>query len=173
MNVWDNEWDETLDSSGFESRRRRVVGIAGPLGASTHLGASVWEIPPRAAQVPYHFHHAQEELLVVLRGRPTLRTPDGERQLEEGEVVFFPLGPAGAHQLVNRSAETVRCLFVSNLVDAEIAEYPDSGKVLVATRGESQRGKRLRAVFRLDDEVGYFDGESGRPPEPPRDQAPK
>jgi uncharacterized cupin superfamily protein len=163
VNVWEEVWDEyPPEPRGFESRRRRVVGPAEELGGSRRLGASVWELPPGVTQSPYHFQHAQEELLVVLRGTPTLRTPAGERTLEEGEIVFCPTGPRGAHQVINRTSETVRYLWVSNLADAEVVEYPDSGKVLASSRGPSTRGERLSAMFRFGDAVGYYDGESPR-----------
>ena len=68
----------------------------------------MYEIPPGNANCPYHYHFANEELLIVLRGRPHLRTPDGWRQLEEGEVVAFPIGERGAHQVVN-AQRTSRC----------------------------------------------------------------
>ena len=73
------------------------------------LGASVYELPPDGYSV-YHFHHGSEELLIALKGRPTLRTPDGERQLDEGESVYFPPGPEGAHGLANGTSEPVRYL---------------------------------------------------------------
>jgi uncharacterized cupin superfamily protein len=95
----------------------------------------------------------------VLRGRLTLRTPDGERVLREGDVVHFPAGPEGAHALRNETDESARVLWVSELADGEIAEYPDSGKVRVVTRGPSQGGERLAAQFRLADDVDYLDGE--------------
>ena len=56
----------------------------------------------------FHFHHGSEELLIVLRGRPTLRTLAGERQLAEGETVHFPTGPDGAHEIRNDTDEPVR-----------------------------------------------------------------
>jgi uncharacterized cupin superfamily protein len=71
------------------------------------LGASVYELGPGNFAV-YHYHHGAEELLVVLRGRPTLRTPDGERVLAEGEAVHFPTGPDGAHAVRNDTDEPVR-----------------------------------------------------------------
>lgn len=161
MNVNDDDgWEVFADDGGFRSRRRRLIGIPEHLGGSDGLGASVWEIPPGATQLAYHFHHAQEEFVVVLRGHPILRAPSGERGLEPGEVVFFPRGPKGAHQLFNRGGEPVRVLFVSELADAEVAEYPDSGKVRVVTRGESQRGDRLLVNFRLDDGVDHFEDET-------------
>jgi len=154
VNVWDAELLPFEDREPFRSLRVRLVDPA-----TARLGASVWEIAPRSTQLPYHFHHAQEELLVVLRGRPILRTPEGERELREGDVVHFPTGPDGAHTLRNDTDEPVRVLWVSELADAEVAEYPDSGKVRVMTRGDSQRGDRLATQFRLGDEVRYLDGE--------------
>ena len=125
MNVWqDGEWEAFVDRGELYSRRRRLVGTEEYLGGADHLRASVWEITPGATQVPYHFHHDQEELLIVLKGRPTLRWTEGERELDEGEVVFFATGPHGAHQLVNRTDEVVRALFVSELELASSALAP-------------------------------------------------
>jgi uncharacterized cupin superfamily protein len=155
VNVWEADLATFADREPFRSRRARLVDPA-----EARLGASVWEIAPRSTQCPYHFHHLQEELLVVLRGAPTLRTPDGERELREGDVVHFPTGPSGAHALRNETHEPVRVLWVSELADAEIAEYPDSRKVRVATRRASQDVDRLVANFRLDEAVDYLEGEA-------------
>ena len=102
----------------------------------------MYEIPPGKANCPYHYHFANEEILVVLRGRPHLRTPDGWRQLEEGEVVAFPIGERGAHQVVNRTEEPVRVVIISEMRSPEIPVYPDSGKVGVREHasGSGPRG---------------------------------
>ena len=99
MNIWDDAWDDDEDWSGGGSKSRRLVP-RGPF-----LGATVYELDP-GNWVIYHAHHGSDELLFVLRGRPTLRTPEGERQLDEGEVVSFPPGPQGAHGLRNDTDET-------------------------------------------------------------------
>jgi uncharacterized cupin superfamily protein len=124
------------------------------------LSAAVWELDPGATQSPYHFHHGGEELLIVLRGTPTLRGPDGERQLAEGEVVHFPRGPEGAHQLSNGTQEPVRYVIAAALPTPEIVEYPDSGKIASMARTETTAGGPLFTVNRLADAVDYFDGES-------------
>ena len=90
---------------------------------------SLWELPPSEAAYPYHYHLAEEELLVVLDGRPSMRTPDGWRDLLEGEVVPFLRGEQGAHQLLNRTEETVRFLAFSTNGEPDIVLYPDSGKL--------------------------------------------
>jgi uncharacterized cupin superfamily protein len=152
-NVFEPEFDEPRDHPGFRALRARVGQRAG----AERLGASVWEVPAGEAAYPYHLHLGEEELVVVLAGRPSLRSPNGWRELEEGEVVAFPRGEAGAHQIVNRTTETVRFLALSTNGDPDIVLYPDSGKVAVAERLPGGGG--LRKLFRLDDEVDYYDGE--------------
>jgi uncharacterized cupin superfamily protein len=100
------EFDEPREHPGFNCRRARIGRQLG----SERIGASVWELPSGEAAYPYHYHLAEEKLLVVLAGRPSLRTPDGWRELDEGEVVNFPVGERGAHQIVSRTEEPVRFL---------------------------------------------------------------
>ena len=153
MNVFDEEWDETPYPTppGWEQRTKALL----PPGHA--LGMRLYELPPRQTQVLYHFHHGNEEAVLVLRGQPTVRTPAGERVLEPGEVVFFPAGPDGAHQLFNASDEPARYLIAAHHASPEVVEYPDSGKVLAL----SKLGP-LWSMHRRADTVDYFDGEEPR-----------
>jgi uncharacterized cupin superfamily protein len=90
----------------------------------------------------------------VLEGTPTLRTPGGTRTLERGEVVAFPRGEDGAHQVTNDTADEVRFLAISTSGEPEIAFYPDEGKVGTWSRVPGEPGR----MFRLDDAVGYYEG---------------
>lgn len=157
MNVFADEWEDIYPPvEGWRSNIKRLV-------ARGHaLGMSVYEVLPGQTQAPYHFHHGSEELILVLRGRPTLRTPDGERELAPGDFVHFPAGPTGAHQVINRTDEPVRYVLGSATTTPEVVEYPDSGKLAAMARTESQRGHPLWSVHRLDDEVDYFEGEQPR-----------
>lgn len=137
--------------AGFRSRRARLGDAVGV----TRVGASLWELAPGEAAYPYHWHHAEEEIVIVLAGRPSLRTPGGWRELEQGEVAGFPLGEEGAHQVVNRTDETVRFISVSNNAAAEVCIYPDSNKV--GTYGELGD---FRELFRRDAAADYWDGEA-------------
>jgi uncharacterized cupin superfamily protein len=158
-NVFSSDLDEQSTEDGFRWRGESVAYKAG----SKRLGASTYELPPGEATFPYHYHLANEELLIVLAGRPHLRTPEGWRQLEEGEVVAFPVGERGAHQVANRGAETVRLLLVSEMRSPEIAVYPDSGKVGAREHAPGSGREGLKSNFRFGDAVEYWDGE--RPPE--------
>ena len=82
----DNIWGE-LDDLGDGVRGKRLVR-----SPESHLVAAVWELDPGSPPGPYHLHHGTDEYLLVLRGTPTLRTADGERELAEGEAVQFPRG---------------------------------------------------------------------------------
>jgi uncharacterized cupin superfamily protein len=136
MNVFRDDWDDSENWSGGGGKSKRLVG------AGVQLGATVYELGPGNLKV-YHFHHGSEELLIVLRGRPTLRTPDGERQLAEGEVVHFPSGPDGAHGVRNDTEVTARYLVAGIRVSPEVVEYPDLKQITAQARTESQTGERL------------------------------
>ncbi|HEX6664528.1 MAG TPA: cupin domain-containing protein [Gaiellaceae bacterium] len=144
-NVLGDGWDATDDWSGGGAKSKRLVE-AGPA-----LGASVYELGP-GNTTAYHFHHGSEELLVVLRGRPTLRTPEGERQLAEGEVVHFPTGPEGAHGLRNDTDTATRFVVAGIRVSPEVAEYPDVRKVTAQARTGSLTGERLWLIHDVDEE---------------------
>src|SRR5919198_4196831 len=115
-NIWSDEWEPGEDWSGGGARSK-------PLPRGQALGASVYELGP-GNWVPFHFHHASEELMVVLRGRPTLRMESGTRQLHEGEVLHFSTGREGAHGVSNETGKPVRYLMASTLESPEVAEYP-------------------------------------------------
>jgi uncharacterized cupin superfamily protein len=148
VNLNEPDFDEAREVEGFRARRARIGRQLG----SEQLGISYWELPAGQAAYPYHWHVTEEELLVVMKGAPSLRTPEGWRELEEGEVVAFPRSEEGGHQLVNRTDDMVRFLAFSTPTGPGIVMYPDSGKV-------GADGHR----FRLSDEVDYYDGET--PPE--------
>ncbi len=152
-------FDESREHPGFRCRRARLSRQAG----SERLGASLWELPAGEAAYPYHYHLAEEELVLVLDGAPSLRTPDGWRELHEGEVVAFLRGERGGHQLVNRTPETVRFLSFSTSGEPDVVIYPDSGKLGAFERLPAGGG--LRAMFRLSDTVDYHEGE--QPPDVP------
>lgn len=153
-NLESPEFDQSREHGGFGHTRARIGRQAGSL----QLGASIFELPPGKAAYPYHWHMADEELLFVLAGRPTLRSPEGTRQLEQGEVLSFRRGEEGAHQLLNRSEHPVRFLTVSTEAETDLVIYPDSDKI--GAYGRGPKGGGLLALFRRGDAVDYFEGES-------------
>lgn len=98
------------------------------------LGASVHELAPGSTGFHLHAHYGMEELFVVLSGRPTLRTPDGEEELEPGDVVSCLRGIEGMHTFTNPTEESARVLAISTTPIPEVIVYPELRKFGVATR---------------------------------------
>src|SRR3954454_11268308 len=125
FNLFGEEWDETRDREGW---RIKEVFVGHRIGSEL-LGGSMCEVEPGNKMWPYHTHFANEEWALVVHGEPTLRTPEGERALKEGDVVCFRRGEDGAHQIINRTNVPVRVLMLSSRIDPEIVYYPDTGKM--------------------------------------------
>lgn len=155
-NVLEPDFDPADDSNepGFVSKRARIGRQAG----AKRIGASVYELPPHQALCPYHWEAGNEEMVIVLSGRPSIRTPEGWRELAPGEVVPFQRGPDGAHQVANRGDEQSRVLMLSELNGPAVVVYPDSDKTGVLSRapGAPPEEGGVDAVFKLGDDVDYF-----------------
>ena len=143
------EYDEG-DPAGFRSGVARVGKAAG----GEALAVKVYELPAGESMCPYHYEY-EEEWLIVLEGTVTLRTPAGEEQLSEGEIVCFAPGPQGAHSASNPGPGTSRVLMFSSAREPAVAVYPDSDKIGVWP-GRPQDEVMLR---RADGGVDYWDGE--------------
>src|SRR5262245_40011582 len=119
FNLHGDDWDHTEDRPGWRSKAARV---GGRIDAEL-IGGGLYELEPGNRLWPYHTHHANEEWVLVVRGRPTLRTPEGERVLEEGDVVAFPRGDEGLHQIKNQTETPVRVLMLSTLIRPDLVHY--------------------------------------------------
>jgi uncharacterized cupin superfamily protein len=148
VNLYDVETEPVPDRPpGYELSRVRI----GELVGASALGLTVYDLAPGQSAFPYHYEHGREEWLFVLSGRPTLRDPDGEEQLEPGDLVVFPEGEDGAHKVTNNGDEPARIAMLSNKEEPSVAVYPDSAKI-----GFWPDGK----LFRLADEVDYWTDET-------------
>jgi uncharacterized cupin superfamily protein len=143
----------TYDSDDPEGFRAGLFRM-GPDAGAEDTGTSLYELPPGQALCPYHYEHGEEEWMLVVAGRPHLRTPDGTEQLAELDVAFFPTGPEGAHKIWNETDQAVHVLMWSNFVWPTCTAYPDSDKVgLWLAPGDSLMVRRASGVE-------YYDGET-------------
>jgi len=155
-NLFTNEWD-------FEHSGVGVATIAGRAGSEL-LGATVYELAPGARWADLHVHYANEELIAVLTGTPSLYTLDGSRKLAAGDVVACRRGREGAHRLENESEEPARVMIVSTMLMPEVVEYPEQDRVFVMTEAPYTEG--------VHDPEGYgrllrvFERAEGRPVPP-------
>ena len=129
-NIADPElrWDQD-DPDGFKAGMLRP----GPDLGAKETGMSVYELPPGQAICPYHYEYGEDKWLLVLAGHPSVRTPDSTDELEPWDVVFFPKGPDGAHQVRNDGDEPARVVMWSTIVYPSATAYPDSDKIAVWT----------------------------------------
>ena len=137
------------EHEGYVYYRRKFV----PYGGSKNTVVSVYEIPPGKAAYPYHFHHKNEETFYIISGEGVLKTPEGERKVGAGELLFFPAGPEGAHKLTN-SSETENLVYIDFDVvhDIDIAVYPDSDKIGIWGLG-------INKLYPQSGNVDYYQGE--------------
>jgi uncharacterized cupin superfamily protein len=125
--------------------------------AARKLGCTVVELAPGKRAVPYHLHHAEEEMFVVLEGTGSARVAGEMLPLKAGDVLFTPAGKDFPHQIVNTSDAPLKYLAISNRADVEICEYPDSDKFLA----DAQPGGRddFGVIQRRGGGLDYWDGE--------------
>ena len=137
------------EHDGYEYYRRKFI----PFGDAKNSLISVYEIPPKKAAYPYHFHHNNEETYYIISGEGILRTPDGERKVCAGDFLFFPTGEKGAHKLTN-SSDTDNLVYIDFDVvhDVDITVYPDSDKIGIWGMG-------INKIYSKDEDVDYYEGE--------------
>jgi uncharacterized cupin superfamily protein len=159
-NVFEPEFDLERHGPVYTYRAARLGRAAG----AERLGATLYELPPGEAPWPIHYHLNNEEMLVVLRGRPSIRAQDSERELDEGEVIARPVGEREPFQIVNRTEEPARILIVSEMRAPDVVRRPESGKLSVLGRPPGSGRGGLELAFFERDAVRFWEGEEPPPP---------
>ena len=154
MNLDEAEFDD-VEENGIYTSRRATVGAH--IGARD-LGYNLTVLPPGKVQCPFHSHHGEEEMFLILEGEGELRFGSERYPLRKHDVIACPTGgPEVAHQIVNTGSVAMRYLALSTLVEVDACEYPDSGKVsIVAHKNGTQR---LGKLFRAENTTDYYDRE--------------
>ena len=138
-----------ISTKVFEYYRRDFV----PRGEASQCMVSIYEVPPLKSAWPYHYHVKNEETFYIIRGEGLLKTPEGERPVKAGDLLFFPADSSGAHKLTNTSqTEPLIYIDFDTTNDLDAAVYPDSGKIGIW-------GKNINRVYRTEDNVDYYEGE--------------
>jgi uncharacterized cupin superfamily protein len=154
MNLDDVAFDD-IEENGIYTSSRGSIGIH--IGAK-NLGYNLTVLPPGKSQCPFHSHHGEEEMFLILEGEGELRFGEARYPIRRHDVIACPPGgPEVAHQITNTGAVPMRYLSLSTLVDVEACEYPDSQKVMIVTGKPGEPG--LRKMFRAEATVEYYDRE--------------
>ncbi len=117
---------------------------------SKHLKFDIRSLDPGKYSCPYHFHRNSEEIFVVMSGKVMLRMPDKFSELSEGDIVFFEMGPEGAHQLYNHTQQPCVYIDLRTVIGLDVCEYPDSGKINILP---------FREIYEKESKVDYYKGE--------------
>lgn len=150
--------DHWTKGSFYESRD---ISFGMMLGLKD-LGIGYSEVPPGKSGCPFHNHHVEEELFIILEGTGTYRFGEARHTVGPGDVLGAPAGgPATAHHLVNTGTVPLKYLAISTMAATEICEYPDSGKFLAKTRPEAGGAVDFNFLGRMPSTIDYWDGEPG------------
>lgn len=159
INLDEVEFDDIEENGLYTSRRAMFSDKIG----ARKLGYNLTVLPPGKVQCPFHNHHGEEEMFLILDGTGELRFGDARYPLRRHDVIACPTGgPETAHQIINTGDVDLRYLSLSNLCDLEVCEYPDSGKLLAVAGVPGER--HLRKMFRAPGDADYYEGESGTAP---------
>jgi uncharacterized cupin superfamily protein len=154
MNLDEVSFDDVEAQGLYTSQRALFSELIG----AVRLGYNLTVLPPGKAQCPFHNHHGEEEMFLILEGDGELRFGAQRYPIRRHDVIACPPGgPEVAHQIINTGTTTMRYLALSTRVEVETCEYPDSGKVGVWAGPRGQL--RLRKLFRAETEVDYYDRE--------------
>ena len=124
--------------------------VDAPAMGAKKLGCNVSLLPPGQFSCPYHFHHSEEELFLVLEGKAMLRQADQYREVTKGDLIFFSTNIEGAHQFYNHTELPFKYLTLSTMDALDVCEYPDSKKINV---------RKLNKIFQAGTEVEYLKDE--------------
>jgi uncharacterized cupin superfamily protein len=159
MNVADVELNDWKNGEKFEAK---IGSFAQSIGLAK-LGCMMTVVPPGRTAFPYHVHHANDEMFVILAGSGEYRFGDKTYPIKTGDIVGAPAGgPEVAHQIVNTGNEEMRYLGISTTIWPEAVEYPDSKKFAVYSQPHpsGDRAKAgLRFIGRREMIINYWDGE--------------
>ena len=157
INLAEIPLEHTGEQDGFVQSYGDISSLIG----ARRLGYNLTICPPGKRACPFHNHHVNEEMFLILEGEGVLRFGDQEYPLRKDDIVACPPGKREvAHQIINTGSTDLRYLSLSTMDRHEICEYPDSDKVGVFV---GKYGKMdLRLLFRAGEAVDYMDGEGER-----------
>ena len=154
MNLDEVAFDDFEENGIYTSKRGQISDHIG----ARMLGYNLTVVPPGKVQCPFHSHHGEEEMFLILEGEGELRFGDQRYPIRKHDVIACPTGgPEVAHQIINTGKTTMRYLALSTLSELDACEYPDSQKVSIVTPHRREGGRKL---FRAENTVDYYDRET-------------
>ncbi len=157
VNIADIEWHESTQDD-FSYLRKQLGSKAG----GKMLGASLYKLAPGKKAFPFHCHYANEEAILIISGKGTVRIGSEETPIVKNDYIALPSGAEYAHQVINTSSEALEYLCISTMIDPEVMEYPDSKKIGIMTEsppGGDKKSSSYKAFFQKNTDVPYYEDE--------------
>lgn len=143
-------WEEYSHGERFGVRFQQL----GEFGGGTHIGVGIEVLEPGRQAYPAHYHMLEEEHLLILEGKATLRLGARSYALAAGDYACFPAGQKAGHALLNEGTEPCRYLIIGERNPHDVIFHTDSGRVNVRLAGEG---------YRKASTMDYWEGEESRP----------
>ena len=140
---------QTEAQKSFEFKNAMV---SSPNATGGKLNVKFFTLMPGKTNYPYHYHTGAEEVFYIISGTATLKTPDGDRIITEGDVIVCPANASGAHQITNTSDDALVYIDISTAPSPDVVFFPDKGDFRILTPDVSKS-------FSLDSEVNYLRNE--------------
>ncbi len=119
---------ETSDAPGYEHQ----YGIICERIGAQALAYNLTKVPAGGKANPFHNHHGNEEMFLVIQGEGKLRYGEQEYPLAAHDVIACPAGGQSvAHQIINDSADDLIYLSLSTKNRLDVCEFPDKQRVAV------------------------------------------
>jgi len=138
----------------FSRGNGRYEGVYEEIGnliGARVLGYQITTLAPGKRFCPMHAEDTDEEMFLVWEGEAVVRTLRGEYTCRRGDVIAFPIGDVGTHQVINKSDKPCRVLMLGAEDPKSVCYYPDSKKVLISSRD---------LILRTEPALDYYDGET-------------
>ena len=158
VNIADLKLEAWTRSDFYGSSDVRI----GPMIGVKDLGISYSKVQPGMSSCPFHNHHVEDEMFIILEGEGTYRFGTESYPIKAGSVLGAPAGgQETAHQIINTGTTVLRYYGISTMSLADVCEYPDSGKFGVFSRHTRNPYDKatVRHLDRLGNGVDYWDGE--------------
>lgn len=134
----------------YEYNKYEVTGQ----GNENQSYVAIYEIPPKKANYPYHYHLKNEEVFYIISGNGILETHSGNKSISVGDIIVCPPSEKGAHKIINSSQTEMLVYFSCDTVNSpEVVVYPNSNKVGILVNGKPG------IFYKKDTNVDYYDGE--------------
>jgi uncharacterized cupin superfamily protein len=111
----------------------------GEAGGLTQFGVNLVTLEPGALSSLRHWHHNEDEFVMVTMGECTLVQDEGETVMRPGDCAAFPAGNPNGHHFINRTDRIAKFLVVGTKAPSETAVYSDVDLMVHVTPGEKGR----------------------------------